>query len=507
MNWSHYQKDIFDYVEMENGGNAIVEAVAGSGKSTVLKECIYRIPESKSVLVLAFNRHIKIPLEQALEEQWNVKVQTMNGFGFAAVRRSLGRVKVNGDKTANVYRYDILNGADSEEDRAVFFSSVAAVKKIIALRKHLMMWDFSQQDMIALMDSYDIDQPSALTEGELLYNINAVWKESLKKQNIIDFDDQLVYPILGNYSLEQYDYILVDEAQDLSPVQIELTKRALKSSGRAIYCGDRKQAIYQFRGADSAAMQKIESDLDCTLLPLSICYRCGANIAAAAKHIVPQIEAAPDAAEGTVETIYSDEFNPVEEDMVLCRTTAPLVEGCLRLIRAGKTATVKGRDIGKSIETLIKKARCGRGVEINEFLSMMEEYYQKEHSKLASARREQALQTLEDKYDTILALSDHDDCRTVGDILDTIERLFSDEARGIMFSTVHKAKGLEASTVYILRPDLMPHPKSKDIDAELNICYVATTRAKLRLVTVLPEKKPVEPSCDKITEGVEASCE
>ena len=490
MNWSQYQKDIYSYVEMENGGNGLVEAVAGSGKSTVLKECIYRIPDTKSVLVLAFNRHIKLPLEEALQENWNVKVQTLNGFGFGSVRRALGRVKVNGDKTANVYRYDILNGADGEEERAIFYSSVAALKKIIALRKHLMMWEFSIQDMIAVMDSYDIDQPGTLTEGELHRNVEAVWAESLLKKTVIDFDDQLIFPLIFNMSLEQYDFILVDEAQDLSPVQIELTKRALKQKGRAIYCGDRKQAIYQFRGADSAAMQKIEEDLKCQLLPLSICYRCGTSIIAAAKDIVPQIEAAPGAPEGVVETIYKDEFSPVEEDMVVCRTTAPLVENCLRLIREGKTATVKGRDIGKSIEVLIKKARCGRGEEINTFLSAMEAYYQKEHDKLTRSRREQALQTLEDKYDTILALSDHDECHTVGDILDTIERLFSDEARGIMFSTVHKAKGLEADTVYILRPDLMPHPKAKDIAAEMNILYVATTRAKLRLVTVSPENKP-----------------
>ena len=87
MQWSQMQNDVYNYVEMENGGNALIEAVAGSGKSTTLKECIYRIPESKSVLVLAFNRHIKLPLEQALETNWNVKVQTLNGFGFAAVRR------------------------------------------------------------------------------------------------------------------------------------------------------------------------------------------------------------------------------------------------------------------------------------------------------------------------------------------------------------------------------------------------------------------------------------
>ena len=364
----------------------------------------------------------------------------------------------------------------------------------------MLHWDCDLELMLKIMDAYDIDQPSALTEVELLHYVNETWHASFQKKDVIDFDDQLAFPIIFDMEMEKFDFVLVDEAQDLSPVQIELTKRALKDSGRAIYCGDRKQAIYQFRGADSAAMQKIESDLECAILPLSICYRCGTNIVDLAKEIVPQIEAAPGASSGTVETIYNDEFDPIEGDMIVCRTTAPLVENCLRLIREGKTATVKGRDIGKSIEVLIKKARCKRSESIDLFLSAMEGYYEKEHSKLSRTRREQALQTLEDKYDTILALSDHDTCETVGDILDTIERLFSDDARGITFSTVHKAKGLEAETVYILRPDLMPHPKAKDLDAELNIRYVAITRAKQRLVTVLPDDRPVEVLCDESTE-------
>src|SRR5262249_55889188 len=54
----------------------------------------------------------------------------------------------------------------------------------------------------------------------------------------------------------------------------------------------------------------------------------------------------------------------------------------------------------------------------------------------------------------------------------------------LIFSTVHKAKGLEFDTVYILKSELMPHPAAKrgwQLDQEYNIIYVALTRAKQRL--------------------------
>jgi len=494
VNWSQYQEDIFSYVEDPTKGNLVVEAVAGSGKSVTLKEAVRRIPADKAVLVLAFNRHIRDPLEVDLADCYNVKVQTLKGFGFGAVRRALGRPRVKGDKTGNIYQYNVLNGADSDEDRAVFYSSVSAVKKITALRKHLMIFEPLNTELLAeLCDAYDVDIPNSMSESQFIYLLEQVWQIGLEDDTTIDFDDQLLYPIHHNYDLETYDFILVDEAQDLSPIQIELTKRALRPGGRAIYCGDRKQAIYQFRGADSAAIQRIERELDCDLLPLSICYRCCKSVVERAKELVPQIEAFEDAPEGTVNDIFSDEFEPKSGDFVICRTTAPLIEGCLKQLRLGNKATVKGRDIGASLEAFIKKIKgTGLGTDIDEFVHAMHEYYDLELDRLSGKRRTHAIQLLMDKYQAILAIQQHSDATHVGGLIDTIRKIFSDNIAGVTFMTVHKAKGLEAPTVYIIRPDLMPHPKSSDLDAEMNIKYVAMTRAQLELVWVDPENRPIE---------------
>jgi superfamily I DNA/RNA helicase len=503
LSWSPYQNKVYDYVAMEEG-NLVIEAVAGSGKSTTLKEIVRRIPEDKSILVLAFNKHIKEPLAEELSDLPNVEVATLNSFGFRAVRDGyMGRVKLDARKTGNILRFEVLD--DDDESKHIFYGCVRQLSKIIALRKSLMVWEpydnFTIERMVELMDAFDIDEPTAVPLKELYELTCAVWSKSMADQRVVDFDDQLAFPIFHNLRMDTYDYILVDEAQDLSPVQIELTKRAIDNEGgRAIYCGDRKQAIYQFRGADSRAIQRIESELGCATLPLSICYRCGSTIVDLAREIVPQIESVEGAPDGEIKTIYANQFKPKQGDIVLCRTTAPLVDNCLRLIREGQKATVKGRDIGQSLMTIVKKVK---GVvpesPIEEFLDLLDLYASKQREALSRGRREQALQTLEDKVDTLLALASH--VKTVGDLGLTIEKIFSDDKNpGVFFMTVHKAKGLEAPHVYIIRPDLMPHPKARDVESEMNIKYVAITRAMERLTFVNPEDAPAP-----VNESPEAS--
>ena len=77
----------------------------------------------------------------------------------------------------------------------------------------------------------------------------------------------------------------------------------------------------------------------------------------------------------------------------------------------------------------------------------------------------------------------------VHDLVARIESLFSDNTdtvkAKVLLSSVHRAKGLEAETVYISRPEMMPHPMATlewEIEQEFNIKYVAITRSMNTLV-------------------------
>ena len=90
--------------------------------------------------------------------------------------------------------------------------------------------------------------------------------------------------------------------------------------------------------------------------------------------------------------------------------------------------------------------------------------------------------TLEDKVTALLFL-----CKLSSNITDLkfkIKSIFTDDIQGIVLSTVHKIKGLEADNVFIIRPDLLPMQTAKPWQyiQEKNLEYVAYTRAKLNLI-------------------------
>ena len=82
-NWSKYQKAIFKFIENLDAGNAVVEAVAGSGKSTTIVEGMNRIPKDKSSIFLAFNKAIAEELKAR-----GVNARTFHSLTYSAVTKA-----------------------------------------------------------------------------------------------------------------------------------------------------------------------------------------------------------------------------------------------------------------------------------------------------------------------------------------------------------------------------------------------------------------------------------
>ena len=64
------------------------------------------------------------------------------------------------------------------------------------------------------------------------------------------------------------------------------------------------------------------------------------------------------------------------------------------------------------------------------------------------------MELLEQKVDVIECLAD--EVNTVSELKEMISSIFSDDVKGIMLSTIHKAKGLENDRVFFLLPELIP---------------------------------------------------
>ena len=457
----------------QNGQNLVVEALAGSGKTTTGVMMLNLVPEDQKVLFVAFNKHIAVELSKRAPK--HVRVSTYHSLGYKAVMQTYGKVKVDERKINN-----ILKDYFGPDERHL----VSTVKKLISLVK-ANLTSVSDADLSDIADYYGIPLNG---EGFIIFQaVRFAMAKGLEMVNVVDFDDMCYFPIYFNLRMDQYDFIFIDEAQDTNKNQIELAMRSSHEKTRIVACGDRYQSLYGFRGADVDAIPNLIEALKAETLPLSVTYRNPKSVVEMVNSRFPNIplEAAEWAQEGQIDSLPYGKalIEMLPGDMVLCRNNAPLVKPAFALIRNGVKAVIRGRDIGKGLLSLIDRMDV---YDVSDLFIKLSEYGSKEVGKLLLAKKNNQAQALEDKIDTIYAIADG--CDYVFEVKRRIEQVFSDSVEGVVFSTVHKAKGLESKNVYILKPELMPssHAQSEwELQQEDNIIYVAYTRTLEKLVFVI----------------------
>lgn len=122
------------------------------------------------------------------------------------------------------------------------------------------------------------------------------YQKKLKEQGVLDFDDLLLESLRlfeedkKNKTLRQgFSYLLVDEFQDISPVQYRLILEWNKGGRELFVIGDPDQAIYSFRGSDAACFEKLKADCpNMTTICLEQNYRSAPQIIDAASSVISQ---------------------------------------------------------------------------------------------------------------------------------------------------------------------------------------------------------------------------
>jgi len=311
---------------------------------------------------------------------------------------------------------------------------------------------------------------------------------AIVNREYFDYTDMIFLPAVDNgiWFFPQ-DYVFVDEVQDLNRCQIKIIEKVLKRDrktkklkGRLICVGDFFQGVYGFNAADEKSFEWFEKFPNTKTLPLSVSFRCSKKVIEKAQEIVPDIKALPDAQEGIVRDGSVTEAK--SGDFVLCRTTMPLIKLFFEFLSQQKKAMIKGSDIGNNLIELIGK--------INN-IEKLTSFWETELRNFSNDLRNEGIldpnehsgySALADKVQTLLFLSKMSN--SVVDLKHNIKIIFTDDIEGIVLSTVHKIKGLEADRVFIIRPDLLPMQTSRAWQAiqEKNLEYVAITRAKHELV-------------------------
>ena len=499
---SQYQKAIFDYIQHEKG-NLVVEAAAGSGKTYTLVKALSLIPQDKRVLMTAFNKDIVKELTKKVKEFPNVEVRTLHGLGMILTTRGLriGGMKPEGYKyTQLIYNHwqDLTKTNINKLSRNARKSFVENTKKLVDFGRFYLAT--TRSEMIELMIKYDI--PCVADEVDVALKVMAIGGKNLDS---IDYTDMIWMPHIYDLHLQEceYDFIMVDECQDLNVAERNLVLRCLKEGGRLIAVGDSNQCIYGFSGSDPDSFRAIQSIPNTVSMPLSISYRCPESVVKFAQNLVPSIEAKQGAEEGVIlDCVSLDDVH--DGDMVLCRNNAPLLQVYCKLLEQGKRAYIRGSDVGKNLQNIVigthKDYLHTNLKQDGVFIRLYEDLF---NSRKAIMERygisqEDAMkhETIQAKLDMIRALEVLGaDLTTTEELTKKIEDIFpkNDKGEGIMLSTVHKAKGLEADNVFIACASLMPSKSALDewqVQQERNLMYVAYTRAKKVLGFLNEEETP-----------------
>ncbi len=480
-NWSQYQLDYFDALRYQQY-SIQQNARAGSGKTHTAIAGAAQITDGARICFTAFGKANADDLRSKLPD--NVVAATLNSIGNRAVRSVRRFVKLDQYKTQNIVR-DMLQWKQYSRDESLMLQSGSA--KVVSLVKGTLTDYQNREQLQSLVDRFGIDLNSY--EWEILDLIPEIMNRS-DAADVIDFDDQIYWPIMHNAPIDQFDYVFGDEDQDFNCMQMELIRRMLSSGGRFIGSGDRQQSLYGFRGADPAAVDTLVNQFSCIEMQLPITYRCPVSHVERVKRLVPDIEAAPGAKEGrilnmNVHQMLRDKLL-VPGTLGVCRNNAPLASVAFRLMRDEVPVVVRGRDIGQSANSLIKKLSSSSETTTGEMLRKLSQYVSNELQRLSDANADDAKkQLVVDKAETIENLSEG--CSTVGELIKRIDELFKDtsDKNVVSLSSVHRAKGLEAETVVIFSPELMPSKNAKlpwQIEQEHNCVYVAETRSKDTLI-------------------------
>lgn len=476
--WSPQQQAIFEWFAVAQG-NLVVRARAGTGKTTTILASLRHIPGSPRILLAAFNKRIQTELASKLGDE-RAQAKTLHALGLGAVTTAWGTVKI--DNAVEDERILAVTGA-------IPTGALIPIRKLVSLGKG--MRPFSAINVYVDLavafgcevDSEELAQSWPTTRIAEVAHAAVQLAKTPDPEGRISFDDMLYIPVACGLVRRVYQWVIVDEAQDMNVTQLLLAQKSVREGGHVVVVGDDRQAIYGFRGADSGSIDRLKKELGADELGLTTTYRCPKAVVAVARTLVQDFEAAEEAPPGYVATMPASMLPSWvgAGDVILSRLNAPLVPLCLGYVRAGKSARIEGKDVGKALAAVVKAVK---GRTVPEFLARLGRWRDKQvarvkaYGKMVKART----QVVEDQVETLAALAEG--CESVAQVVGRCESMFADTLVGstttatIVLSSIHKAKGLEWRKVFVLDWTLRT---GKEED---NICYVAYTRAQETLVLV-----------------------
>lgn len=459
--------------------NLRLVAYAGAAKTTTLDLIAQALPTTP-ILYLVFNKRNSEEAKKRLPS--NVEPMTMNACGHRVwASAQAKRLTLNGRKTGDHLKRQIELLPKAR--RWDYFDQMGDIIKMIDRAKivgYIPEGRFAPAKTLVTRDQYeatfDDPIPSAtldMVDQTLISIINASYSGE------IDFNDQLYMPTLFGGTFSRFPLVLIDESQDLSPLNHAMLQKLV--SNRVVAVGDPYQSIYGFRGAVHSGMDKLQSAFGMSDMKLSTSFRCPRAVVRRARFRVPDMQWPEWAIEGsTYEPDTWGQRDIPDGAAIVCRNNAPLLSLGFKLIRMGRGVTIVGFDIGPGLIKTLKKF----GPETMPTTQLLDVIDRWENDQLSKTRAKASTRDRAECF-RIFASQGSD----LGGAIAYAEHIFA--ASGpIQLLSGHKAKGLEWPIVFHLDP-WRTEPKEWQTDEEkeqeLNVRYVITTRAKEQLWSVRME--------------------
>lgn len=467
-------------------GNIKVNAVAGSGKTTTIIEYAKARPRSSQILYLVFNRSVK---EEAITKfsnhgMSNVTVETAHSLAYRHIYLgSHYRLKHNGYKAHEII--ELLHIENNKEKYTEF---------IIANHILKMLAFFCNSDKNRLQE---IDYLSTITDRKARAFVNSLYPYIEQKANIlmskmdkgeieITHDFYLKKFQLSNPTLS-YDYILFDEGQDASMVMLDVF---LKQKATKVIVGDTHQQIYSWRYAvNSLEMVNFKT------YALTTSFRFNQDIANLAVKVIDMKKYIDKPTSTSIDGV--EHSNSIKAKAVLARTNLGL------LVKAIEYVTEKRQVKRLHFEGNINSyTYAADGASLYDVLSLCNN-----NRHLIKDKLIKKMNNLEDLIDYIEKTEDRelgmmvDIVREYGNEIPAIIQSIKDkhvdnkDDAEIVFSTVHRSKGMEYDVIQIVNDfvseELLIKQKENNneenkyspaqINEEINLLYVAITRTRNRV--------------------------
>lgn len=459
------------------GENLAIEAGAGAGKTSTLKLIAATDPTRLGAYV-AFNRSIVDEAKAKMPQ--NVTASTVHSLAMRAVgtryRHRLGGARVRANELARLVGCDrfVVEYGSQRKTLAAGWVAGLAMRSIsrfcqsadpIPTRRHVPYVDGIDLPTLDGRRTYgNNDRLAAYLEPFL----TRIWADLIDPAGRLPYKHEHYLKLWERSAPRiQADYLLVDEAQDLSPIMLSIAEQQIPHGTQIVLVGDSQQQIYEFTGAVNAIATALETGLAENRTFLTQSWRFGHAIADAANLVLDRI-----GAELRISGTPSIDswLGPIEQpDAILTRTNAQAVSLMLGAIRDGRRPCLIG-----GADEVVSFARGAKSLQDEGWTG---------HPELS------CFQSWDEVVDYVDNDQQGDELRLLVKLVDEygadviVEGLngTTTEARAdLVVSTAHKSKGREWSTVQLAGD--FPDPEQRDLSpADLRLIYVAVTRAQVGL--------------------------